>query len=332
MADYGMIGGIAQGLQTGLDTYTKLRQQQETNKRLDQAQQLQGLLSGAQKDDQGNWALTPEKQSEVDFNKSKYDPTNPYASSARSVGISTYKLANPKASDEDVNAAFPEGQSGAAYERTSGLLKPELTAQTKTNSLLTTLAARNAGTQGKDQTKATKDLRTSLEQMRGNPAVQQAEKDIYSSDKADSLANLYGDPNKLSPQQVNLLSTEIGKIAHGGSSTHAELDGITPHTLSGSMATITGNLMNSPTPANAAEWVKQYQDYTRALRKDAQNEITNRYGRLFDAYEDDVPSEKFGKLKDTYMGRFNKKGAPSAPAESQPSIDDIQAEMKRRGL
>lgn len=155
------------------------------------------------------------------------------------------------------------------------------------------------------QNKALTSAQQLLESARGNPAAAQAEKDLYSAQKADSLATMYGDPNKLSLPQVKLLASEVGKIAAGGVSSQSELEGITPNSLTGRLSQYVSNLTNNPTPANAAAFVKQYTDYTKALAKDAKKVIQDKYGRVIEARKSQLGDDNYQALKDQYLNRFN---------------------------
>lgn len=156
-----------------------------------------------------------------------------------------------------------------------------------------------------------------LESARGNPAAAQAERDLYASDKANSLMNLYGDPNKLSMPQVRLLASEIGKIASGGSPSMHELEGLTPNTLSGKFSEVVSKLTNEPTPANAAAFVKQYKDYSDALSKDAKKVIEDKYGRVIESKKSVLKSDDYDQLKTQYVNRFN---GPEDKAKSASSV------------
>jgi hypothetical protein len=143
-----------------------------------------------------------------------------------------------------------------------------------------------------------------MEQMRGNPAVQQAEKDIYAAAKVNSMVNLKGDPNKLDPQQVQLLASEVGKIATGGVPTAHELQGLNVSTIPSSLASVTQSFLNRPSAANKGEFVKSMQDYVNSLQKDAQKVITDRYGRVLEVSKGHLNPEDYQTLKTQYMGRF----------------------------
>ncbi|MGJ8491084.1 hypothetical protein ACSFB2_12705, partial [Glaesserella parasuis] len=155
---------------------------------------------------------------------------------------------------------------------------------------------------------------------RGQPAMAQAEKDLYAAQKANSLANLYKDPNNLSPQQVQLLASEIGKIAQGGVTSQHELEAITPHTLNSQLAGITQKFTNQPSPANAAAFVKQYQDYANQLAKDAQKQIQDKYGRVIESKKGKLSDEDYQTLQNQYINRFKSDDIPdkTPPAPIHP--------------
>lgn len=161
------------------------------------------------------------------------------------------------------------------------------------------------------QDKSLQSTQQLLESARGNPAAAQAEKDIYASDKANSLANLYGDPNKLNPAMTQLLATEVAKIASGGTPSIHELDGLNPQTLNSTFAGTWQKLVNSPTPANAGAFVKQYQDYANALTKDAQKVIQDKYGRVIESRKAQLGPDNYDSLKANYLDRFAPKNAPA---------------------
>lgn len=175
--------------------------------------------------------------------------------------------------------------------------------------------AESMGGGAKGQAKAYTDVSKQLEMMRGNPAVQQAERDIYSSDKAQGLINLYPDVNKLSPSQVRLLAQEVGKIASGGAPTEHELQGITPDTFKGQLANITQIFTNAPSKANAGEFIKQYKDYLNVLRGDAQHTITDRYGRILNAQKSHLNQGDYDTLNGLYLNRFENPNQPSPASQ-----------------
>lgn len=152
-----------------------------------------------------------------------------------------------------------------------------------------------------------------LESARGNPAVGQAEKDIYAVNKLDSLVNLYGDPNKLNPAQVQLVATEVAKIASGGVPSIHELQGLNPSTISSGLAKLAQTVTNKPTPANAGAFVKAMQDYGVSLKKDAQSVIQDKYGRVIESKRRSLTPEDYQSLNDQYISRFSESKKSAAP-------------------
>lgn len=192
------------------------------------------------------------------------------------------------------------------------------------------LASSNADTKSSDkQNKFYDNMVSKAESYRGSPAGQQAEKDLYASDKAKSLANLYGDPNKLSNAQVQLLASEVAKIASGGVPTQHELDGLTPGTLQGALSGFVSKLTNKPTPANAAAFIKAYQDYANVLTKDAQKVIKDRYGRISDSYGNMISPEQADTFNKTYTNRFG--GETTPPAGNAGKLVNHNGKMYRVG-
>ena len=180
-------------------------------------------------------------------------------------------------------------------------------------------ADRASAKRDKDQDAALKDVSALLESARGNPAAAQAERDIYASQKAKTLANMYGDPDKLSMPQVQLLASEIAKIAQGGAPSMHELDGLTPSTLMGKLSTVASSLINSPTAAHAADFVKQYQDYADGVTKDAQKVIEDKYGRVIETNRGRLGEDNYQRLQDNYVRRFQNSSEDSQPANDHPS-------------
>lgn len=155
-----------------------------------------------------------------------------------------------------------------------------------------------------------------LEQMRGNPAVQQAESDLYSAKKANKLIDMYPDPNKMSPQEINLYASEVGKIATGGVPTMHELEAIKPNGLPADFANTMQKFSNEPSAANAGAFLKRYQSYINNITEDAQGTIQDRYGRILDSRKRYIAPEDYADLKGQYLDRFTKGGGTPTSALS----------------
>lgn len=171
------------------------------------------------------------------------------------------------------------------------------------------------------QNQALQQTTSMLEQMRGSPAAAQAEKDIYAAQKVNSMVNLYGDPNKLNPSQVQLLATEVAKIASGGVPSTHELQGLNPSTISSSLASLAQKVMNKPEGANAGEFVKAMQDYTNSLTKDAKEVIKDRYGRIIETNRNRLGDDNYNTLQSNYIKRFDNQ-AKQAPQSNKIKVSN----------
>ncbi len=394
MADYGMLGALGQGLQSGFQSYMQERNRQEDMRQRNLAQALQekslaasalekglnpsalgldmskfqpdqapqipqaqslpqqpdlnsqlenpkpmasgaglmgdqkgligaqpaqgsGLLrspaQGAAVGQDQNSMYLPWKQHEIQKKSDAIDPDSQYSKAKYATLVNAMESAQPGSSK-----TLPPKMSGEDVDNQTKLLEFGVKAGEQRDLRNTAQGTRSDKRQDDAMDKGIQLINTA----RGNPAVRQAELDIYNSKKADSLANMYGDPNKLSQPQVNLLVQELGKVATGGSPAMHELDGLKPGTLTGELSSVWSRLSNNPTPANAGAFVKQYQDYIHAITKDAQDTIAESYGRPVNALRQRMGEGNFKNLQDTYLNRFNQ---PSNASTPQLSTQDQQA-------
>lgn len=186
----------------------------------------------------------------------------------------------------------------------------------------------------KTQTDAFNKVNTMLNGRSSDPAAKQAELDLYNAKKADGLANMYGDPNKLSPQQARLYISEISKIATGGVPSDSEMKALESGSITGELAKVWGRISNKPQPANAGDFIKSYQDYSAKLKQEAQRVIQERYGRLIESNKKHLSDDDYQSLQDQYINRFK----DSSPQPQQPQgggNDLMQAakdELAKRGI
>lgn len=145
----------------------------------------------------------------------------------------------------------------------------------------------------------------SLQSARGNPAVQQAEKDVYSAQKINSLANQVTDLNKLTPQQIDLFSHELLKMASGGQGTEEELKSLKPGTPAYGLAEIYQKVKNAPSPAKAGLFIKQGLDYANSISNDAKGLLKQNYQGIIESKKPYLPADSYKTLSDQFLGRLN---------------------------
>jgi hypothetical protein len=177
------------------------------------------------------------------------------------------------------------------------------------------------------QNQTLQQTQSMLESARGNPAVAQAQKDIYAASKFESLANLNGDPNKLNPAQVQLAAMEVAKIASGGVPTAHELQGLTPSSIPGGLAAAAQKFVNHPVAANQGAFVNAMRDYTTALKRDAQEVVKEKYGRVIESRRVQLGDSNYQTLQKQYMEPFTQKSAapPAATVQMRDPKGNIRA-------
>lgn len=170
------------------------------------------------------------------------------------------------------------------------------------------------------------------ESMRGSPAVAQAEKDIYASQKVNTLFSKYGDLNNLSPQMANLATAEVAKIASNASPDDHMMQMLSPNAFRGTLASAWQKVTNEPSPANAGAFLQQYKDYADGITQDAHKVITDRYGRLYNTRKDQWSSQQQQSFKDSYLNRFDdaadEVGTPSQSGNQSQSQGTVARKTK----
>lgn len=165
-----------------------------------------------------------------------------------------------------------------------------------------------------------------LESARGNPEVSQALKDRYAAGKLNGL--LGDDPNKLSPQMVQLAASEVAKIATGGVPQSSELQHLTPSSIPGDLAKATQYFTNSPSATNQGEFMKQYQKYANDLAGGANAVIKDKYGRVIESRKRLLNPADYDTLVSQYLEPFEKQGKAMPAAQAHPQDNEAVAWAK----
>lgn len=175
---------------------------------------------------------------------------------------------------------------------------------------------------------ATNQTMGMLESARGNPEVSGALRNKLLVKNAASLINQYPDPNNMSPAEVSLLVTEIGKIASGGVPAEKELQTIMPNTMKSNLASMYSKLANNPQPAQAGAFIKKYQNYLQELDNNANDTINTKYNRVLEGQKSRIGDDSYNNLKENYTAKpvqFKNKGAQqstSFPADVMKYAED----------
>lgn len=165
-------------------------------------------------------------------------------------------------------------------------------------------------TKTKAQSKAKQEAINFLESSRNTPDVRQAMLDKYNIGKAELIMK-DKDLNNLSSQEVELLVSEIGKIARGGVPTKDELKALSPSTLSGQLSKEWSKLSNKPTSLNAGAFLKRYQAYLLELKKNASDVVSKKVKRVIQAKKREMGQEDYDDLQTVYKDMLSSEDEPS---------------------
>lgn len=266
--DWGMMGGIGEGLQAGVESYMKMRTIQEDKRQRDLNQALQAKLAGVQLNKAGTgWDDTAEgkEKSRIGMLKlgseaQEYDPNNAHAGLLRNIAIQQVKTAHPDYGEDRVNELVPQGLSAAQYKEAAGLLKPELGGY--------------YGLQGKqaiaDAMKGrTEVARGGLDLRRGQMAQGinkqvNSDKVVQSTDQqqaaiAKGLDRL-SSSQPMTPQMFNEVQMDLANAITGGRvAAQGTIHRVEMENMASKIAQIQQKLSSSPTDINAPEMKKYLQ-------------------------------------------------------------------------
>lgn len=158
---------------------------------------------------------------------------------------------------------------------------------------------RASKSQGDAYQKASHDVNT----FRGNSAVQQAATALTNAQNALSLAN----KGKLSPDQLHLFASEMGKLATGGVPGHSEIEALIPNTAKTQLAKVTQFFSNSPSDADAQAFINNNKQYL--------NELVHNYRGVVNSYRDNILNGYKKKLSPEDMADLKSRNPYAEPAQ-----------------
>lgn len=166
--------------------------------------------------------------------------------------------------------------------------------------------------------KASHDLNT----FRGNAAVQQASSAMINVANALSLA----EQGHLTPPDLHLFASELGKLATNGVPGHSEIAALVPDTAKKDLAKFISFWSNSPTDAQAQDFIDHNKTYLKELAKN--------YGKAIDTYKDNtlngykrkLSSEDYADLKQRVDSQsYGKLYAEPVHPVDKMSDDEVKA-------
>lgn len=126
--------------------------------------------------------------------------------------------------------------------------------------------------------KAKEDFYNKYNSFRGNTSVQRASEALRNSESAMMLLKDKKDFNEVDPQEYNLFTAEIAKIAQGGAATESSLHDVRAKTFMSQAATWWQKVGGKPTPAELGAFIQKNRDYLLHL-----DEVNHKYVDQFHA-------------------------------------------------
>jgi hypothetical protein len=132
-----------------------------------------------------------------------------------------------------------------------------------------------------NQAKANTAFRKDLITYRGNSAARVAAENQLRISNALSLAERGQD---LTPQEIQLLATEISRVAQGSAPTVSGIKEIVPRSLRAELAKVSSFLLNKPEPAKANDFIKRNISYLKEMSKNSNRVLHEFQGNIAAGY------------------------------------------------
>jgi hypothetical protein len=309
--DYGLMQGLAEGLKSGLDSYNSAKRYNEDKAQKDKLYNLQLLKAGYQDTPSG---LVPRQD------KSAYGET------LRGAAVQNYKLANPNATDQDLEKAIPHGLLPEQYEKFGSMVKPALTYQGQAT------RAKSYEDIGHERNKiagAGLDLRQSNQALsfgkgvQKDPIILAAEQQNNSIQKG--LTTL--ESGKLTPQAWHEVQIDLANvISNGKSAAQGTIARTAADTLESKKAEIEQYISSHPQDVGSPEMKAYVGQRFRDIQKVNQQIRSGRTKELTDTSAAAAPNNKY--MSSVNQGLMQQNPPPAAP---QMSPEDQQAVQWAQG-
>lgn len=279
--DYGLIGGVGEGLNSFINAYTKTKLAQREQQQKETMMKIQAAGSGFDYDPvSGSLTETPEHMEakkaglfKAKYEGGEYDPENPRAGFLANITKEQVKAMHPEYTDDQLNQIVTPGQPAAAYKEGAGLLKPELSGY---YGYLGRKA--QADTYGKIGAERNSIAREGLN-LRTQKAANDINKEVYKDKIVQSIDTIQGSLTK-GLQQLNSkekpitlgLLNEIqndyaNSLQNGRIAAQGTIHDIQMKTLQGKLANLKQYLTGDPTQAATPEQIAYFKTAFKELQQ-----------------------------------------------------------------
>lgn len=173
-----------------------------------------------------------------------------------------------------------------------------------------------------------KTVAQQLDSVRGNKAIQNDLETVRRVANAKNIFDLYPDKDKIPPEQIQLLKTDLATIMSGGIPGEGLISELSVPTLKGDFAKKVQYFLGHPTGANGADLLKSNEAIFDRLGDEAQTRVYDKYRRTMNTLGQQLPSDVQDRYQTQYLphdereantGLFKFKGLPKKKTPSGPS-------------
>ncbi len=346
MADLGLMGGLAAGLQAGLSSYQQAKKynDEEQHKKADEVMKaklykIQMAQAGYQEnpdDPNGGLMVTPQHQQELDLSKAKttsalsgLQPNSPYAETIRGAAVRQAKLTNPNLTDDQLEQQIPHGLMADQYEKLAGIMKPEIAGyygmqgkQAFAN------AYKDVGTQRNQIASGNLDLRKSNQAMQFGKGVNNDKIVLASDQQNNAIQKGVNALNSgtVTPQLWHEIQIDLANAISGGrTAAQGTIHNVTADTMATKAAQMEQYVTSHPEDIGSPQMKQYVKDRLMELQKLNQKIKQDRVKELGQTAGQAAPNNQYVS---SVIGGLNSSAAPQMAPEDKQAIEWAQGNPK----
>lgn len=324
MPDYGLMQGLAEGLKSGLDSYNSAKKYNDDKAQKDKLYNLQLLKAGYEEDPSKQGGLVPSKDNTA------------YGETIRGAALQNYKLANPNATDEDVEKALPHGLLPEQYKEFGNMVKPALTYQgqnARAKSYSDVGHERNQMTGKGLALRENNSANAINKQVYGDPVVKAT--DMQQNSISKGMQQLDSKDKPITNQMLNEIQADYANALTGGrQAAQGTIHDQQMQTMQAKAANLKQYITGAPEQAATPEQIKYFKTAFNELRSLNQQIRESRVNSLTAGSEAAYGNQgSFGKVIGNLKQNANGQGlipqsTPQVSPEDQQAIDWAQGNPK----
>lgn len=322
----GLLSGLAQGLNAGVESYTSAKQKALDNKYKQVAMQSGLVKEGQMQDEQGNVINDPNSNTEAGRKRKMLDPTSPETARTWTSAESTYKAAGEKPENFGLTQENRNKISGAEIEDTM----KNFGAKTVTGQYgLNRAQIQNQARQQQIELNRNKNAQDAGKEFDNDSILKDSQRNLTNIAKADSIFN--GNA-KINYQALNLLQTDLIRSTTPGQPT----EGLIHREIATNLAAeinklqgFTGTVADLRKDPKMKQTLDNIQQLMGQVKGDFQNAISDRAAQIHDTYSANndpltrkVVAEKLGSFspgayRQFYGKEYSSKYHKNIPTSSE---------------